>query len=281
MISRPAVLLAAAAIALPALALAQPAAPPAGGPKGPPGAGPEGGPPGGPRGPRLQVFISPAGEPFRAPREQPYPVVTWFAAADADHDGALTQAEMDADFARFFSILDTDHNGVVDGFEINDYEHKTAPEILPRLYRDDVEDGPDDHGGPGMDGPKGGPGGGPAGGPGGGPPGRGGGPPGMGGGHRGPPGGGKGPRGPAVAAGEGAGAYSLLNIPEPVSSANADFDGKVTPQEWKDASKRRFRLLDKDGDGRLTATELPKTPVQKVQEAPPPKPKRGLFRSKS
>jgi hypothetical protein len=53
-------------------------------PEGPGGRGGPGGPPGerGPapmRGP--QLFISPAGEPFRAPAGAPYPIAAWFAGA--------------------------------------------------------------------------------------------------------------------------------------------------------------------------------------------------------
>ena len=52
------------------------------------------------------VFISPAGEPFRAPPDQPYPVADWFNRADADHDAALSRAEFKADSLAFFDRLD-------------------------------------------------------------------------------------------------------------------------------------------------------------------------------
>jgi len=79
---------------------------------------------------RPQLFISPAGEPFRAPAEGPYPVAAWFSAADANHDGALSRDEFVADAGRFFILLDTDKDGVIDGFEVSAYERNIAPEIL-------------------------------------------------------------------------------------------------------------------------------------------------------
>lgn len=250
-------IIAAALSAVAAVSLALPAAaepgPPPGGHDGPPGAH---------RGGGLQVFLSPAGEPFRAPRGQPYPVAVWFAQADMDHDGALTPAEFAADFARVFERLDTDHNGVIDGFEIADYENKIAPEVLPRMARAD-EDGADQDGGGqpgGMD--------------------RRGGPPGGGPGGRGQRGGGGllgGGRAPQSGGVDGAGAYSILNLPEPVSGADHDFDGKVTREEWAAAAKARFKMLDKNNDGRLTLAELPLTRVQRLSAEKPRPPKRGLF----
>lgn len=70
-------------------------------------------------------FISPMGEPFRgsdAPGR-------WFDGADSDHDGALTQAEMEADAARFFAALDRKHDGEIDPDDIEYYETVVAPQI--------------------------------------------------------------------------------------------------------------------------------------------------------
>jgi hypothetical protein len=247
-----------AALGLAAPAMGQPGPPPSGHGEGP------GHPPGGPG---MQVFLSPAGEPFRAPRDEPYPVAAWFAAADTDHDGALTLAEFTADFARFFERLDADRNGVVDGFEVADYENKIAPEVLPHMALANEEGGREGMGPPGGAERRGGgpPGGGPPGG------GRGGGMGGMGGGHV--------RRGPAGV--DGAGAYGILNLPEPVSGADQDFDGKVTRDEWLAAAKARFRMLDKNGDGRVTLAELPLTRVQRLATETPKAPKRGLFGRKS
>jgi len=79
------------------------------------------------------TFISPEGKPYRAPPGQPYPVVTWFASADTDHDGKLTLTEFRKDAEAFFTELDANHDGIIDGFELQAYEQKVAPEILPRV----------------------------------------------------------------------------------------------------------------------------------------------------
>jgi len=79
--------------------------------------------------PREQVFISPSGEPFRAPLGEPYPMGAWFARVDADGDGALSAEEFTADQLAFFGKLDTSQDGVVDGFETSEYERTIAPEV--------------------------------------------------------------------------------------------------------------------------------------------------------
>src|ERR1700749_344282 len=62
-----------------------------------------------------QLFISPAGEPYRGRPGEPYPVALWFKQADANHDGVITQEELRADHAGFFSALDYDDAGYLDG----------------------------------------------------------------------------------------------------------------------------------------------------------------------
>ena len=225
--------------------------PPQDGPRGdwgkaprprPPGEGEAGGPP---RQPRRSLFISPAGEPFRAEPGAPYPVAAWFAGADTDHDGVLTRDEFVADALRFFDRIDGDHNGVVDGFEVSAYETQVAPEIL-QGFQGGAE-------GPSMRG-QGGPGG-------------------HGGGRHGgggPPGGGGGKRGGGLMGGmlQGATPYSLLAEPEPVMASDGDFDRRITRAEAVKAAKARFALLDKDGDGKLRLAELPPTPLQARLEGP-------------
>ncbi|HUO21546.1 MAG TPA: EF-hand domain-containing protein [Caulobacteraceae bacterium] len=226
---------------------------------------PLGGPPPAPRRAldRREIFLSPAGEPFRAPPGQPYPVAVWFAQADANHDGQITREEFRADFDRFFQVLDENHDGVIDGFEVEDYERKVAPEVLSVLERQGFQGRASDEGpgGPGQDG--GGPGSGQ--GPGGGGGGRG------GRGERGGMGGGGGPGGDRNAGPsadtarlqvEGAAAYSLLSISEPVGAADANIDGKITLAEFRAAADRRFDLLDPKHLGYLTLADLPKTPAQ-------------------
>jgi hypothetical protein len=88
------------------------------------------------------VFISPAGKPYRAPVDKPYPVVDWFAAADADHDGKLTKAEFRADAEAFFNELDRDKNNVLDSTEVSRYEKVIAPEIVASFTPDSGQAAP-------------------------------------------------------------------------------------------------------------------------------------------
>jgi hypothetical protein len=184
-----------------------------------------------------QLFISPAGEPFRAPPGAPYPVKAWFDGADANHDGALSRDEFVADALRFFAVVDTDKNGVIDGFEVSNYETRIAPEII----------GLPSPGGSMRRGPMGqGPGGGM------------GGPGGDGGGDD------DGPRrrqqGTNVL--QGAALFGLIAEPEPVMASDGNFDRRITKDEATKAAKTRFALLDTDKDGLLKLEELPKTPAQ-------------------
>lgn len=204
-------------------ALAQPAGPQGGGPDEGDGDG---------RPPPVQIFISPAGEPFRAPLDAPYPVAAWFGGADANHDGVLTQDEFVADSLRFFAVLDVDHDGWIDGFEANDYEKSVAPEILSRapMMQAEPRRGPRKAGigsrinRPGNDGK------------------------------------------PYGLDRSGAGLYGLINEVEPVTGQDADFNRRIDRKEAIAAAKDRFRILDKDADGKLTLDTLPKTPLQKVLE---------------
>ncbi len=187
------------------------------------------------------IFISPAGEPFRAAPDAPYPVAAWFRQADADHDGRLTRDEFRTDAMAFFARLDANHDGIIDGAEVAQYEQDIAPEILPKIESLHAEEGmdadltfgdprntdnrPDDsrshrHGAP---------------------------------------------RPPAPARGigvQGAAVYSLINTPEPVAAADTEFDGRITRTEFAAAADRRFDVLDKTNAGYLTLATLPKTPLQ-------------------
>jgi hypothetical protein len=187
-----------------------------------------GAPPGEGR-PHHGLFISPAGEPFRGGDG----LAAWFAGADADHDGAITAAEFQADAERFFERLDANHDGVVDGFEVSAYEQTIAPEIAAMEF--DRQPG----GGGEAEGQR-----------------RGGGRRGGRGRLGGQFGGDGGGRGPAGAGHEGAGRYSLINEPEPVANADENVDSKVTLEEWRHATAHRFAALDKAKTGRLTLDEL-------------------------
>jgi Ca2+-binding EF-hand superfamily protein len=181
-------------------------------------------------------FISPMGEPFRAGSSGDA-LADWFHQADANHDGYLTVEEMQQDAARFFATLDVNHDGEIDPDEINRYETVVAPEIDTspggRIARAELQNQAEGSGGRGH----------------------------RGGHHRG--GGGYG--GNFGAGGGfsgdlddplGGGRFGLLNIPEPVASADADFNRGVTLDEFKRAALQRFQLLDANRSGRLTLAAL-------------------------
>jgi len=195
----------------------------------------------------LNLFISPMGEPFRGHRDDPYPVAVWFARVNASHSGEVTEAEFVADADRFFDQLDANHDGVIDGFELTDYERVIAPEINPQIrglragegmdpsLKFDDREGQARPRGRGRDG---------------------------GGGERG--GGARDIAGDL--AHQGAANFSLLPDPEPVASASASLNGRITREEWRDAAQRRFQRLLSPGRGTLTLATLPKTAVQLVLE---------------
>lgn len=79
--------------------------------------------------PRIQLFISPAGQPFRAPPGGPYPSAAWFASADSDHDGRLTREEFRADAQAWFKALDANGDGQVGMIEVSRWEEDMVPEI--------------------------------------------------------------------------------------------------------------------------------------------------------
>jgi hypothetical protein len=187
------------------------------------------------------------GQPFRSAAGQPYPVATWFAEADVNHDGAVDRAEFVADARRFFQTLDHDHDGRLTPEEVIAYERDVAPEIA--LYTTPSEFG---------DIPRGRDRGRSRGG-------------GIGdalgfmpsnrqsSGYGGP---------------MGAGRYAWLNIPEPVVSADSDIDRVITLDEFTATANRRFDTLDVAHQRALRLAGLPRTPAQIAIEGPcRPRPK--------
>lgn len=102
-------------------------------PHGRPGEGGRRGPPpggSGPPGGRPSLFISPPGEPFRAPAGQGDPRAGWLRLVDPTGSGVITIDALVADARRYFAVLDRDHNGAIEGAEVTFYENTIVPEIL-------------------------------------------------------------------------------------------------------------------------------------------------------
>jgi hypothetical protein len=178
-------------------------------------------------------FISPMGEPFRAGNRADDTLANWFRQADRNHDGMLTQQEMQADADRFFATLDSDHNGEIEPDELAHYEWEVAPDIqvmsktkraagdpIPVARHDDAEPRSE---------------------------------------HR------KERQQRAaeenaqlgIGAGlQGAARYALLNIPEPVAAADLDFNRGISLVEFRQAASARFSLLDAKHLGHLKLEDL-------------------------
>jgi hypothetical protein len=167
------------------------------------------------------LFVSPMGEPFLGTRAAP-PDLAWFAGADANHDGRLTMAEMRADAARFYRTLDADGSGEIDPVEIERYETLITREIALR----------DRGGGPEGDATL-----------------------------NGPDSLADGPKGPTHYVGkDGAALYNYFGLPEPVASADANFNRGVSGAEFLRAAEQRFQMLDSNHDGAVARDELPPAP---------------------
>lgn len=180
-------------------------------------------------GPPGQPFMSPMGEPFLGKPGGVDGLTVWFQQADRNHDGAITQDEMIADAQRFFETLDTNHDGEIDPDETTHYEQVIAPEVRTGLILASQSASADNQQGRGSRG--------------------------QGGRH--------GSRRFSDFAGSfggddeaRAGRFGLLQIPEPITSADANFDRGVSVQEFRTAAIQRFNLLDINHTGRLTLPEL-------------------------
>ena len=169
-------------------------------------------------------FISPMGEPFRPRSNDDDTMADWFNQADRNHDGVLTAEEMQADASRFFATLDTDHSGEIDPDELIAYEWQVAPEIQvnsklrrARGSKPEAKERPDDSE--------------------------------------------EGDRNRrrdrfSDYAPQGGARYALLNIPEPVAAADADFNRGISLAEFRQAAADRFALLDRGHQGRITFQQL-------------------------
>jgi hypothetical protein len=178
----------------------------------------------------LNVFFSPSGQPFRAQPGDPYPVAAWIAQADTDHDGKISYDEFMADSKQFFVKLDVNHDGYISSPENTAYENKVAPEILridPRIDQPPRYHVNDDDIVTDND-----------------------------------------PRlRNYVKTIQGASQYSVLDEPQPVRAADKNYDFRISGDEWTNATAARFKTLDRNDDGFLTANELPWTPAQQALAA--------------
>lgn len=166
-----------------------------------------------------RIFISPMGEPFRPSGRDDDTLADWFHQADLNHDGFLTLEEMQKDADRFFATLDLNHDGEIDPDEITHYETAVAPEISTS------------HLGLASFGDEG-----------------------EGGGRRRH---GRGWSDGGVDDGhEGGARYGLLDLPEPVVSADTNFNRGVSRAEFQQAATQRFVALDVDHQGKLALAVL-------------------------
>ena len=183
------------------------------------------------------MFISPMGEPFRPTGREDDSLADWFNRADRNHDAQLTLDEMQQDAERFFGLLDENHDGEIDPDEISHYENVVAPEVISgsSFGMMDAADS------------------------------------GEGNGRR------EGRRRHGGSAGvfrnsddqhQGAGRFGLLDLPEPVVSADANFNRGVSLAEFRSAAGQRFMALDLDHHGYLTLASL-----ENIRPAPPAAPK--------
>jgi hypothetical protein len=187
-----------------------------------------------------QIFISPAGEPFRARSDEPFPVSRWFKQADTDADGALSLDEFKADSLRFFRVIDVDKDDHITGYENTRYEKEVAPEILfdagqlasnappskVQYERGPLGEAPEVQGSGSRIGMA------------------------------------KTRRPSLDTIRRGAGQFSFFNEPQPIRVADHNLDFVVSSEEWTKTAIRRFGQLDLNKDGKIQASELPQTPFQ-------------------
>jgi EF hand domain-containing protein len=182
-------------------------------------------------------FISPMGEPFRARAADDDPLARWFHQADRNRDGMITAEEMQADGERFFATLDRNHDNAIDPDERAAYEWEIAPEVQVNSRWKRAR-------GQGAAQPQSGD---------------------RDRGARGPRRAGDNIDGYQTSGLQGAARYGLLNIPQPVAGADADFNRAITLEEFRLAAAHRFRLLDSMRQGWLT--------LQQLEELLPSRPK--------
>jgi len=159
-------------------------------------------------------------------------------AADADGDGRITRDEMVAYMERRFGLMDQDSDGLV---PVQAMQRMLGHEPQARGQAKSAQRGPGKGRGPGKR--RGGPGGGPGNGP--------------GGGAGGPPPGGRPPEGKRADAGSPPPPPPGRAMPYPEDSND---DGQIDRTEFIAPALALFADQDRNGDGVLTADELPPPP---------------------
>ena len=175
-------------------------------------------------------FISPMGEPIRARTPNEDTLARWFYQVDRNRDGYLTADELVADAERYFAMLDTNNDGQIDPDELAHYEWTVAPEIqvnsrfrrarAPGEKPDKADVDPSGNETERRNGRR------------------------------------SADRENADYGPQGAARYALLNIPEPIAQADADLNRAVSLEEFRQAARDRFQMLDKQHAGRLTLQQL-------------------------
>jgi len=196
-----------------------------------------------------RLFISPMGEPFHPSGRGDDGLADWFRQADLNHDGQLTLDELQQDATRFFALLDVNHDGEIDPDEIERYETVVAPEIssADHFAMAASDDSASDGGGSATRLHRGG-------------------------GHHHDGGGGGFLRGGDNDDHQGAARFGLLDLPEPVTAADTNFNRGVSREEFRQAAGQRFLALDLDHRGLLTLAGL-----EKIRPAPPAQPNRKVI----
>lgn len=178
------------------------------------------------------LFVSPMGQPFRANASGARGIDLWFTAADTDYDTRISRAEFIANANTFFALVDANHDGALTSLEDTAYWRTTAPELVngsdggepldaanappAQARRDDGTRAVVTSGDINIRG------------------------------HR---------RGGPVERPVGAQAYGLLGDAEPIMSCDANFDRRITLEEFDACADRRFAMLDANHDGYVTADE--------------------------
>ena len=173
---------------------------------------------------KRMLFVAPNGRPFRGEPGKPYPSATWFAGADADHDGKLTKAEYKAEFIAYFDTLDSDHNGEITPPELDAYENDILPEtkMTGGGFAGYAYSQSGGGGGDSSDGPK------------------------------------APPLRPS-----GASFFNFFGSHQPLLAMDTNFNRGINRNEFAAGADRTWKLLDPGGKPWITMDDLPKTMAQR------------------